>query len=87
MEQASALAAELLAAGQLLGLLQQPPQEFLQGDVAELDIAAIEVVIAKRQQARAAKDWALADQLRDQLAEQGIELDDSPSGETSWKKL
>ncbi len=43
-----------------------------------------EAKIKKRQEARDAKDWALADQLRDELTEEGIELDDS--GERSLAK-
>jgi len=42
--------------------------------------AEIEALIAERQAARAAKDWAAADQIRDTLAEKGIVLEDTPSG-------
>lgn len=80
------MASLLAGAGQLLGLLQQPIAEFLQGDSSSLDVAQIEALIAKRQQARDAKDWPLADAIRQQLLEQGIELDDAVSGKTQWKK-
>ena len=48
------------------------------------DDAEIDALVAERDAARAAKDWARADQIRDELAERGIELLDSPSG-TRWR--
>ncbi|MCF7808766.1 MAG: cysteine--tRNA ligase [Candidatus Marinimicrobia bacterium] len=50
----------------------------------EFDAAFIEARIAERKQARANKDFALSDTIRDELAEQGIELIDTPEG-TKWK--
>lgn len=46
----------------------------------------IETLIAKRQQARAKKDYALADQIRDQLMQMGIVLEDTPQG-VRWKRI
>jgi cysteinyl-tRNA synthetase len=46
---------------------------------------AQKALIAGREDARAAKDWAKADQLRDQLRQEGIELDDTPNG-PRWKR-
>jgi cysteinyl-tRNA synthetase len=45
----------------------------------------IQALIKEREQARKAKDWARADQIRNQLAEQGIILEDTPSG-TLWRR-
>ena len=50
------------------------------------DAAEIESLIEQRNAARAAKDWSRADELRDELAERGIELKDGPEG-TTWKRL
>ena len=44
--------------------------------------AEIEELIAKRQEARANKDWATADRIRDELKERGIILKDTPQGVT-----
>ena len=78
-------AAELLRAlGGTLGLLQQSPEQYLQagGDVAESHIRA---QIAVRAAAKAAKNFAESDRIRDALAAQGIVLKDTPSG-TTWVK-
>ncbi|PAT36793.1 cysteine--tRNA ligase [Vandammella animalimorsus] len=79
------LAGLLQALGGVLGILQRPPQQFLQGGVDDVDAAAIEALIAERAAAKAARDFARADALRDQLLAQGIVLKDSPQG-TTWEK-
>ncbi|MXV44059.1 cysteine--tRNA ligase [Saccharibacter sp. 17.LH.SD] len=75
----------LYAAGQLLGLFASTPGEWFQGDTASLDTSKIEQKIEERLAARKAKDFAKADAIRDQLAEQGILLEDGPNG-TTWRK-
>lgn len=83
---APALAQELKSLGETLGLLAQSPRDFLHGGNASsqtLDDAAIEAQIAKRAEAKANKDFALADAIRDELAAQGIILKDSREG-TRW---
>jgi cysteinyl-tRNA synthetase len=77
-----ALAGLLKALGGCLGLLQTDPKQFLQAG-ASLDDVAIQVFIAQRAEAKKSKNFALADQIRQDLAAQGIELKDSPQG-TTW---
>ena len=73
----------LKALGGCIGLLQDEPQHFLQTG-AQLDASAIEAHIAARAQAKASRNWAEADRIRDQLLQQGIVLKDSPTG-TTWE--
>jgi cysteinyl-tRNA synthetase len=80
----SAQAAGLLRGlGACLGLLQGDPTVFLQAG-SQLDEAAILERIAQRKAAKAARDFALADSIRDGLLAQGIVLKDSATG-TSWE--
>ena len=72
----------LKALGGVLGLLQRPPREYLQGGGA-LDEATIQTRIAERTAAKAARDFARADSIRQALAAQGVELKDGPQG-TTW---
>ncbi|MDR2853531.1 MAG: cysteine--tRNA ligase [Burkholderiaceae bacterium] len=72
----------LRALGRCLGLLQAAPRAFLQAGLA-LDAAAIQARIAERAAAKAAKNFAEADRIRDALLAQGIVLKDSASG-TTW---
>ena len=82
---AAALAGQLKQLGGVLGLLEQDPAAFLQGEAkeGELDNAAIEALIQQRADAKANKDYAESDRIRDELASQGIILKDTREG-TSW---
>jgi cysteinyl-tRNA synthetase len=80
------LAAVMYATGDLIGLLQSDPEEWFAGDVdGELSSEDIEALIEKRNGARAAKDFATADAVRDQLAAAGIKIEDGAGG-TSWRR-
>jgi cysteinyl-tRNA synthetase len=84
----SLAAAQLLKAlAGVLGLLQQPPRDYLQGgaDAGGADAAAIEVLIQARTDAKKARNFAEADRLRDELTTMGIVLKDSAQG-TTWVK-
>ena len=78
------LAGLLKALGSVLGLLQADPQQFLQAGVS-LDEATIQSRIEARAAAKKAKDFALADGIRQELAAQGIVLKDGPGG-TTWER-
>lgn len=85
----SQLAGCLKGLAGLMGLLQREPAEFLQAGAGEngssLTNETIEALIAARQQARADKNWAESDRIRDELAAAGVVLEDSASG-TSWRR-
>lgn len=68
----------LLELGGILGLFNEDVQE------AALDVATIEKLIAERTQAKKEKNWALADQIRDDLKSKGVILEDTPQG-VRWK--
>jgi cysteinyl-tRNA synthetase len=86
-EDRALLKARLLAAGELLGILQQDPQQWLQGQATEGEMAAdaIEALIIERQQAKLDKNYARADEIRQDLLTQGVVLEDSREG-TKWRR-
>tara|TARA_R110000824_G_scaffold52692_5_gene146347 strand:+ start:26556 stop:27944 length:1389 start_codon:yes stop_codon:yes gene_type:complete len=82
--QAVSLGALLLKLGDILGILQMAPEAFLREGAADIDAAHIEALIAQRKQAREEKNWALADQIRDELTALNVILEDK-DGVTSWR--
>ncbi|MBB1346149.1 cysteine--tRNA ligase [Pseudoalteromonas sp. SG45-2] len=83
--QAGKLAFILRSLGEVLGVAQQAPEAFLQGGQDDDEVATIEALIVKRNEARASKDWAAADEARDALNALGVILEDS-AGKTTWRK-
>ncbi|MDE2306535.1 MAG: cysteine--tRNA ligase [Gammaproteobacteria bacterium] len=85
---AATQAASLRELGGMLGLLQQDPAAFLKrGAGAQvLDDAAIEALIGARREARARKDYAEGDRIRDRLAAAGVVIEDKPGGATAWRR-
>lgn len=82
---AAALAARMKALGGLLGLLQLEPDVFLQaGATGKVDAAEVEGLIQARLTARAEKNWAESDRIRDQLTAMGVVLEDGKGG-TTWR--
>ncbi|WP_313084745.1 cysteine--tRNA ligase [Pseudomonas sp.] len=82
---AAALAARLKVLAGVLGVLQMEPDAFLQaGAASKVDAAEVEALIAARLQARAEKNWAESDRIRDQLSAMGVVLEDGKGG-TTWR--
>lgn len=77
---------ELLQMGELLGLLQQDPDQWFQGNAETLGIdpAQVETLIAERQQAKLDKNYGRADEIRAELLAAGVVLEDSRAG-TTWR--
>ena len=74
--------AELLARGNMLGLLQQAPAAWLQR--GGVDAAKVERLIAARRDARGARDFVRADAIRNELTAMGVAIEDGADG-TRWK--
>ncbi|OUL59501.1 cysteine--tRNA ligase [Pseudoalteromonas ulvae] len=84
-QKAGQLAFVLKAIADVLGIAQQEPESFLQGEQDDDEVAIIEALIAQRNQARADKNWPLADEARDKLNALNVVLEDS-AGKTTWRK-
>ncbi|MGX5730244.1 cysteine--tRNA ligase [Pseudoxanthomonas beigongshangi] len=79
------LRAELTGAGFALGLLQQAPADWFARGASGDDDARIQALIEERAAAKQARDFARSDAIRDQLAGEGILLEDTPQG-VRWKR-
>lgn len=81
------LATRLLAAGDLIGVLQEEVELWFAGTAADVELSAddIDALLVKRTQARSTKDFAAADVIRDQLATAGISIEDGAGG-TRWRR-
>jgi cysteinyl-tRNA synthetase len=89
-ELAASLAATLRRLASMLGLLGSDPEAFLKvsdggSENSGLSDEAVEQQIEARITARANKEWAKADRIRDELKEQGVILEDV-AGRTSWRR-
>jgi len=85
--QAAVLASQMRGLGNILGLLELDPQAYLRGEAGEGDLADanVDALVVQRQQAKSDRNFALSDQIRDQLKVAGIVLEDSKEG-TVWKR-
>jgi cysteinyl-tRNA synthetase len=84
LEAAAAARAALLAAGAVLGFLQQDPTGWFEGGADEGLKSRVEQLLADRLQARASKDWPTADRIRAELDGLGVVVMDGPQGAT-WR--
>jgi len=75
---------QLLASGQLLGVLLSSPDQWFEGGADDALKTEVEALLAERVTARAAKDWPAADRIRDRLTELNVVVMDGPTGAT-WR--
>jgi cysteinyl-tRNA synthetase len=85
---AAVIKGQLLAIGGLLNILQEDPAAwFGYGDAGDdVDASMIDQLLIERKEARAAKDFARADEIRDQLAAMNIVIEDTADG-AKWRKV
>lgn len=79
----------MLSMGRILGLFQQDPEIYLKRGLAAgggLSDADVEEQLSARRRARAAKNFAESDRIRDELTAAGILLEDKPGGVTQWRR-
>ena len=85
----AAYVAQLVQLGGILGLLQLEPEEYLQSDRnrsgTTIAREKIEALLYERDTARASKDFQRADEIRDELEQNGIIIEDGADG-TSWRR-
>ena len=84
LEEKTKLKAALIQSGEWLGLLQGDAESWFAGNVDDVDSSEIEQLINERNQAKADKNWARADEIRDILAAKNIVLEDGANG-TTWR--
>jgi cysteinyl-tRNA synthetase len=74
--------------GAVLGILEQDPDSYLKRSAGEQRMADsdIEALLAARQAARAAKNFAESDRIREQLTAAGIVLEDKAGAATQWRR-
>ncbi len=82
-----ALKGQLLRCAELMGLLKAEPESWFKDSASEAGISAdeVEALIAERQQSKLDKNYARADEIREQLKAQGVVLEDSREG-TQWRR-
>jgi cysteinyl-tRNA synthetase len=88
LTKASLAAATLRAMGDILGVLQQDPDVYLKRSAGTKNLSdqEIEALLNARRAARAAKDFAESDRIRDMLTAAGVVLEDKPGGSTEWRR-
>ena len=79
------LAAELLASGYLLGIVQGDAEAWFSGETGDMSVDEIDALVLERSDAKKARDFAKADEIRDKLAAAGIVIEDGPAG-SKWRR-
>jgi cysteinyl-tRNA synthetase len=69
-----------------IGLLQDDPEAFVQGAASSDTAMDVDALVAERNAAKKAKDFARADAIRKELDAAGIVLEDKPGGVTEWRR-
>lgn len=85
IEDKTRLKSELLGAGSMLGLLQQDPAIWFARGNDNSDDSRIQILVDERNAAKKAKDFARSDAIRDQLAADGVLLEDTAQG-VRWRR-
>ncbi|WP_428240113.1 cysteine--tRNA ligase [Gynuella sp.] len=81
------LKGQFVTSGQLLGLFNHDPEQwFKQGDADSLSEAVIDTKIQERADAKKARDFGKADEIRNWLLERGVEIQDTREG-TRWQRI
>ena len=89
LEKVQDLVATLRFLGGLLGIVQGDADDFLKSGVVNGEVVNVELIeqqIQARLAAKIAKDWSLADKIRDDLKGQGVILEDAPNGLSTWRR-
>ena len=84
-EKRQRLAAQMYATGGLLGFLTEDADAWFTGD-GDMAAEEIESLLEERRRARADKDFTKADEIRDRLAESGVQIEDGAGG-TTWRRV
>ena len=85
-EEKPATKAALLAGGAVLGILRESPETWLsEGDSDGLSSETIDQLLLERAEAKAGRDFARADAIRDELNQAGVIIEDSAAGAT-WRR-
>ncbi len=84
-EERTRLRGELLGAGFALGLLQQDPAAWFARGSGDGDDARIQALVDERNAAKQSRDFARADAIRDELAGEGVLLEDTAQG-VRWRR-
>ncbi len=76
-------ASSMLACSNFIGLMRESPKNWFHSAVNETDINQL---LAKRREAKSQKNWELADQIRQNLLQDGIIIEDKADGSTIWRR-
>ena len=87
LEQKITAISHILGGGEILGILQQSPQNWFVDDKNDQASIEIKKLIEQRKLAKNNKDFANADIIRDKITAMGIILEDKPDGVTIWRKI
>ncbi len=84
--EAQAIMAQMKKDASALGLVQKSAQDWMRGGVSQAESSNIESLIQQRAEAKQSKNFARADEIRKELSDMGIVLEDKPDGITLWRR-